>query len=31
VERLHGQVLVALAVHFGSTRLIDNILPKVDD
>ena len=31
VERLHGQVLVALAVHFGSTRLIDNILLKVDD
>jgi pantoate--beta-alanine ligase len=31
VERMHGQVLVALAVHFGSTRLIDNILLKVDD
>jgi len=31
LERLHGQVLVALAVHFGSTRLIDNILLKVDD
>jgi len=31
LERLHGQVLVALAVYFGSTRLIDNILLKVDD
>ena len=26
LERLRGQVLVALAVHFGSTRLIDNII-----
>ena len=31
LERLHGQALVALAVYFGSTRLIDNILLKVDD
>jgi pantoate--beta-alanine ligase len=31
LERLHGQVLVALAVYFGSTRLIDNILLRVDD
>jgi pantoate--beta-alanine ligase len=31
VERLRGEVLVALAVFFGSTRLIDNILVKVDD
>lgn len=26
VDRLHGEVLVALAVKFGSTRLIDNLL-----
>jgi pantoate--beta-alanine ligase len=31
LERLHGLVLVALAVRFGSTRLIDNILLRVDD
>jgi pantoate--beta-alanine ligase len=31
VKRLRGRVLVALAVFFGSTRLIDNILLKVDD
>jgi pantoate--beta-alanine ligase len=30
VDRLHGQVLVALAVHFGSTRLIDNVVLNVD-
>jgi pantoate--beta-alanine ligase len=29
LERLQGDVLVALAVKFGSTRLIDNILVKV--
>jgi len=26
LRKLHGQVLLALAVHFGSTRLIDNVL-----
>jgi pantoate--beta-alanine ligase len=26
LQRLHGQVLVALAVRFGTTRLIDNII-----
>ncbi len=31
LERLHGQVLIAVAVHFGATRLIDNILLRVDD
>jgi pantoate--beta-alanine ligase len=30
LERLQGQVLVALAVYFGSTRLIDNFLLQVD-
>lgn len=30
LERLHGEVLVALAVYFGTTRLIDNILLRVD-
>ena len=29
--RLKGEVLVALAVKFGTTRLIDNILLSVDD
>jgi pantoate--beta-alanine ligase len=29
VERLQGRVLIALAVRFGSTRLIDNILLDV--
>ena len=28
---LQGKVLVALAVHFGSTRLIDNLLLDVDE
>jgi pantoate--beta-alanine ligase len=28
-ERLHGTVLLAVAVRFGTTRLIDNILVKV--
>lgn len=29
VVRLHGKVLIALAVFFGSTRLIDNILMDI--
>jgi pantoate--beta-alanine ligase len=29
VQRLHGEVLLALAVRFGSTRLIDNTVMKV--
>jgi pantoate--beta-alanine ligase len=29
-NRLQGRVLVALAVKFGSTRLIDNVLLEVD-
>jgi pantoate--beta-alanine ligase len=28
-ERLRGRVLIALAVHFGTTRLIDNVLLDV--
>jgi pantoate--beta-alanine ligase len=31
VERLHGEVLIALAVYFGATRLIDNIILQVED
>ena len=31
LARLKGEVLVALAVKFGTTRLIDNILLSVDD
>ena len=31
LQRLHGEVLVALAVYFGATRLIDNLLLKVAD
>jgi pantoate--beta-alanine ligase len=31
MQRIHGKVLVALAVWFGSTRLIDNVLLNVDD
>ncbi len=31
LTRLKGEVLVALAVKFGTTRLIDNILLSVDD
>ena len=31
VARIEGPVLVALAVWFGSTRLIDNIALGVDD
>jgi pantoate--beta-alanine ligase len=30
VEHLRGNVLVALAVHLGTTRLIDNLLLEVD-
>src|SRR5262249_23927158 len=30
LDRLHGDILVAVAVKFGSTRLIDNILLTVD-
>jgi pantoate--beta-alanine ligase len=30
IERLHGRVLVALAVYFGTTRLIDNALIDVE-
>jgi pantoate--beta-alanine ligase len=30
IDRLHGQVLAALAVRFGGTRLIDNILMNID-
>jgi pantoate--beta-alanine ligase len=30
VERLRGQVLIAVAVKFGGTRLIDNVLVEVD-
>jgi pantoate--beta-alanine ligase len=26
MPRLHGKILVALAVYFGATRLIDNVL-----
>jgi pantoate--beta-alanine ligase len=29
LERLHGDVLIALAVYFGSTRLIDNLPLRV--
>ena len=29
VERLQGKVLIALAVHFGTTRLIDNMLMDI--
>jgi pantoate--beta-alanine ligase len=29
VERLHGRVMLALAVKFGTTRLIDNVLVDV--
>jgi pantoate--beta-alanine ligase len=29
IERLHGKVLIALAVFFGSTRLIDNVILDV--
>ena len=29
LERMQGKVLIALAVHFGTTRLIDNILIEV--
>ncbi len=29
IERLHGRVLVALAVYFGTTRLIDNALMDI--
>jgi len=31
LTRLKGEVIVALAVKFGTTRLIDNILLSVDD
>jgi pantoate--beta-alanine ligase len=31
LDRLHGQVLLALAVKFGATRLIDNVLLDVTD
>jgi pantoate--beta-alanine ligase len=31
LDRLHGQVLLALAVKFGGTRLIDNVLLAVTD
>jgi pantoate--beta-alanine ligase len=31
MQRIQGKVLVALAVWFGSTRLIDNVLLDVDD
>ena len=31
LDRLHGQVLLALAVKFGTTRLIDNIVLRVTD
>ena len=31
VERLCGRVLLALAVYFGSTRLIDNLLLTIPD
>jgi pantoate--beta-alanine ligase len=31
LDRLQGMVFVALAVRFGSTRLIDNVLLKVSD
>jgi pantoate--beta-alanine ligase len=29
VEKLSGEVLIALAVKFGKTRLIDNIILEV--
>lgn len=29
VEKINGSVVIALAVHFGSTRLIDNIIVEV--
>jgi pantoate--beta-alanine ligase len=29
LPKLHGQVLIALAVYFGTTRLIDNLLLEV--
>jgi len=31
IERLQGAVLIALAVRFGSTRLIDNVQLKLED
>ena len=31
LDRLHGEVLIALAVKFGATRLIDNVLMRVAD
>ena len=31
LERVHGRVLLALAAHFGSTRLIDNVLLQVNE
>jgi pantoate--beta-alanine ligase len=31
LERLQGEVLLALAVRFGSTRLIDNVLVRLPD
>ena len=30
IERLQGKVLIALAVYFGTTRLIDNLLIEID-
>jgi pantoate--beta-alanine ligase len=30
LERLQGQVLVALAVFIGNTRLIDNLVLRMD-
>jgi pantoate--beta-alanine ligase len=30
LDRLRGQVLIALAVKFGATRLIDNVIVEVD-
>ena len=29
IERLQGKVLIALAVNFGTTRLIDNLLMEI--
>jgi pantoate--beta-alanine ligase len=31
LDRLRGRVLIALAVHFGGTRLIDNVLLEVGE
>jgi pantoate--beta-alanine ligase len=30
LDRLHGQVLIAVAVRFGGTRLIDNVIVEAD-